>query len=626
MKVEDSDGKYKFSAPVISSAEAERLTEGLENISLEEIGTPRWMKQHAAVSKLNLQAHQCVMAKTDNFVLEAMVTFDKVSLLVQQLLVAEVWSKHVFPLLRDKVVELPKGSLRCYFVLYHQATLINLLEVILYHDYVAQAAGDIVIDLVDFCARQVNFLNRMRREKPAKKLTAKELAKKIKHMDPVQDLQRQADELAYRVAISSVCVLRFLTEHVVKLPLGVMTRLLDTHDITVATVPLIENPPWTRRTFEGTWQKYIEGEWKDVSPEDLLSLTKSEAQVWLILYNLLCEGECRKVYAFNSFRKDSILRVRKYINELLLDQLPMLAHLQRYMDELTIMEAPPATTSSTSRFVLEQVATFRDQLITKWRKSFPSLAQMALDKVFNIIGDDNDLKELAGLYGSDTAMSVFAPLPAEGRDEAAAKARMVMGAVLTITVQGDQGQESTQTVQYTTRSDVEPTISQTSQGTFRRFHLSPLQSGLPPLAPDAEVQCIVIDIEGEEFDAVSATLALPSQPLGIMSTGSCGGPATPPAAPATVTRSPFAAAPASEALAAAQMVTVDTSFPTVKWVKLGAMDDGLVAQIKCQRRTSVLRKHASEGRLHCYGIGDMFVSVNDATVTSSNSSATITVE
>ena len=55
--------------------------------------------------------------------------------------------------------------------------------------------------------------------------------------------------------------------------------------------------------------------------------------------------------------------MRKYINEVLLDQLPVLSHLQRYMDELTIMEAPPAANGAGSRFVLEQLATVRDELM-----------------------------------------------------------------------------------------------------------------------------------------------------------------------------------------------------------------------------------------------------------------------
>lgn len=47
------------------------------------------------------------------------------------------------------------------------------------------------------------------------------------------------------------------------------------------------------------------------------------------MYHLMCEEECRKRYHFNSMRKNSILRARKYLNDVLLDQLPVLAAVQR---------------------------------------------------------------------------------------------------------------------------------------------------------------------------------------------------------------------------------------------------------------------------------------------------------
>lgn len=47
------------------------------------------------------------------------------------------------------------------------------------------------------------------------------------------------------------------------------------------------------------------------------------------MYHLMCEEECRKRYHFNSMRKNNILRARKYLNDVLLDQLPVLAAVQR---------------------------------------------------------------------------------------------------------------------------------------------------------------------------------------------------------------------------------------------------------------------------------------------------------
>lgn len=68
-----------------------------------------------------------------------------------------------------------------------------------------------------------------------------------------------------------------------------------------------------------------------------LSSHANKQQVWLAMYHLMCEEECRKRYHFNSMRKNNILRVRKYLNDVLLDQLPVLAAVQRQANRSSIL-------------------------------------------------------------------------------------------------------------------------------------------------------------------------------------------------------------------------------------------------------------------------------------------------
>jgi hypothetical protein len=110
-----------------------------------------------------------------------------------------------------------------------------------------------------------------------------------------------------------------------------------------------------------------------------------------------------------------MLRVRKYLNELLLDQLPVLSHvqvcrcgvvfasgvvgcglyyvvmssLQRYLDEVTVVDPPPAMRSS---FLLEQTPAIRDAIHSELVNS-TEVAEYQLAHVFS--GDDakdEDLK------------------------------------------------------------------------------------------------------------------------------------------------------------------------------------------------------------------------------------------
>ena len=141
-------------------------------------------------------------------------------------------------------------------------------------------------------------------------------------------------DLGFSVGVTCVTILRYVTDVLPRLPLSVQTRILDTHDLPLALVPLIENPPWVmRRTgardasskpspspaaaaaAAAVWLKYVNHEWTVVPPRDLLKLTPTEGQAWLALYNLLCEPEIRKRYSLHSHRKNTLLRVRKYLNE-----------------------------------------------------------------------------------------------------------------------------------------------------------------------------------------------------------------------------------------------------------------------------------------------------------------------
>ena len=86
------------------------------------------MQQHEALEKLNLQAHQSARCHTDEFVLEAFVTFDKLPCLIRDVVLVDCWIEHVLPLLIDDLVE-RRATMRAYFIRYHEATAINLLEV-----------------------------------------------------------------------------------------------------------------------------------------------------------------------------------------------------------------------------------------------------------------------------------------------------------------------------------------------------------------------------------------------------------------------------------------------------------------------------------------------------------------
>lgn len=67
-------------------------------------------------------------------------------------------------------------------------------------------------------------------------------------------------------------------------------------------------------------------------------MPKVEAQIWLTIYNMFLSQDTNRKYEVTSFRKANLLRLRKYLNEVTLDQLPMLTNLLRALEELSMAQ------------------------------------------------------------------------------------------------------------------------------------------------------------------------------------------------------------------------------------------------------------------------------------------------
>ncbi|CAM9362081.1 unnamed protein product [Discosporangium mesarthrocarpum] len=380
-----------------------------------------WFHQHQQLVKLNLQAHQSAMARADEFVLEALLTFDKLEVLVHELLAIEAWKQFVLPpLLETERVSSGKCTTRIYFTLYHEATLSNLLEVVMYHKHVCEEAGELLLELVDYCVRKITLLisGDLNQSPPTEDKSPASVVKGLEKMtkrSPKEEIEAYLAETDFRSCVTAVGLLRFQCEHIAVTPLSVMTRVLDTHDVLLGLAALIENPPWTRRSNEGKWEKYVDFKWTNVAPADLLVITKTEGQVWLAMYHLMCQEECRKRYHFNSLRKGSILRVRKFINNVLLDQLPVLASVQRqdgsgYMDELSIMDVPEASSMPVpGGLLMEQVPQIREGLLKG--RDWAEMVHQAATGIFNQQDDaeDQDIRSLATLYAGDEVEDLLNP-------------------------------------------------------------------------------------------------------------------------------------------------------------------------------------------------------------------------
>ena len=107
----------------------------------------------------------------------------------------------------------------------------------------------------------------------------------------------------------SLSIFRYLTDHILSLPLSAMTRILNTNDMLGNMSILLERSPWFQRSSKKKKIQRWEGEWREIDMENAEAVGKIEGQVWLSLYNLLVEPECRKVYEYDERRKETVLKV-----------------------------------------------------------------------------------------------------------------------------------------------------------------------------------------------------------------------------------------------------------------------------------------------------------------------------
>lgn len=128
------------SSALLLAPEAERIIESLHCFEdLKDVGSGKWIHQHILLQKLNLQAHYSVAQKSDNFVLEYLLSHDKLGVLLNDLLMIEAFREKIFPRIVEKCAK--DFPIRTYHVMYHEATVANLLEVLVFHDYVVEALG-----------------------------------------------------------------------------------------------------------------------------------------------------------------------------------------------------------------------------------------------------------------------------------------------------------------------------------------------------------------------------------------------------------------------------------------------------------------------------------------------------
>ncbi|GLC39562.1 hypothetical protein PLESTB_001626800 [Pleodorina starrii] len=361
---------------LLSAPEAEQIIGQLAPLTIEEVGGPKWHAQHDWIERLNLQAHYNAQTHSDEFVVELLVSLDKLHLLVHDMLLIEAWKQFVYPLLSAHLAD-QVDSVTTYLLIYHEVTVANLLQVALFHSHAAESLSeDYSVELADWCYRKLTGLNAEghklaeHRERGAEELL---------HMSRLDEQEEKRREVEFSVMMCSLTILRYITDSLPRMAMGALSRVVSTNDTLMALLPLLDRPPWVRTLVppgagggrgRPVLEKWWGNRWVAVPPADRLKITQTDGQVWLAVTNLLVEPRCRAKYGMDEFRRERILGLKRHLNELMFDQLPVLKDLQRVLDELALGVLPdPSGAGKSAALILEAVPVVRDSILRgrDWR-------------------------------------------------------------------------------------------------------------------------------------------------------------------------------------------------------------------------------------------------------------------
>ena len=141
---------------ILSEGELNHIIHSLRTSPLEWVGNEEWSKQMSMVEQLNVQAAYEASQGGEERVRDAFVEADKMTYLVHELILLDLWRTQVLPeLLR---LGKPQTSFQVYMVIFNEANVANILDTILFARSACEALEDSAIDLLDYAIRTLSQL------------------------------------------------------------------------------------------------------------------------------------------------------------------------------------------------------------------------------------------------------------------------------------------------------------------------------------------------------------------------------------------------------------------------------------------------------------------------------------
>lgn len=342
---------------VILPEEFDLFAENLQKYQVIDIGSNRWIESHEILLKLNQQAILEASTYREELVKELLVLGEKLPILVHEAFCILIWRIRILPKIFE-INENPGATFMLYTALYHEAIAISLLEIVLYHENGCVSLGESALDLVDYCAQAVTQLIGLVNIGHFREEASTTTDATGGPRTAMSELERQQRDLLYAIGMRCLTILSYLADKIAALPLSVARRMVQTHDIPCLLSEILHCQPWQRHI--NRFEKYINEKWTTVHGSDILRVTKTEAQTWFCMRQLLCNRNVMQNYEINEFRQRELAKCQALLTVHVLDQLPALADLKHHLCALTVTGQRD---KSGGGIFLEEVPQIRDGLL-----------------------------------------------------------------------------------------------------------------------------------------------------------------------------------------------------------------------------------------------------------------------
>ncbi|GAW81950.1 MYND finger protein [Plasmodium gonderi] len=266
-----------------------------------------------------------------------------------------------------------------YISLYHELTILNIFEFVLFSDYIYEKIDTHMINIFAYIySNLVSFLKTNSNDyfvKPMNEMSISEMLKE--EQDKTQNIDR------LKIYINVINTLRNITDRIHLLNNTIVNKIVD-YDILLILIPLLEKKPWVHENYV-----FENNEW--IKREDS-TLPMTEKQLWLILYTLILNRTCQEKYELTNYRRNNILKLRKHMNEHLHEQLPPMKTLHTFIEHLYISKSifPENKNSCLIIDVVPEIfEEVKTDMLKNKRKIISTLNSLTIEK--DILGSISDM-------------------------------------------------------------------------------------------------------------------------------------------------------------------------------------------------------------------------------------------